>query len=94
MDKSTDNTDTAQLAIFVPGVDANFHCTEEILALQPMQDTTTGEDIFQEVKNAFGKFELNCAMLCGIATDGPPTMVGSNIAAVTKIKSELNTKRA
>ena len=31
-------------------------------------------------------------MLCGIVTDGAPAMVGSNISAVTKIKSELNEK--
>ena len=44
-----------------------------------MKDTTTGEEIVQEVKSAFDKFEFNWVMLCGISTDGAPAMVGSNI---------------
>ncbi|CAK1603417.1 unnamed protein product [Parnassius mnemosyne] len=49
LDESTDLSDTAQLAIFIRGVDKEFTVTEELLALQPLKGTPTGEDIFIEV---------------------------------------------
>jgi hypothetical protein len=45
LDDSTDASDTAQLAIFIRGVDADFNITEELLALQPLKGTTTSEGI-------------------------------------------------
>ncbi|GBP56500.1 General transcription factor II-I repeat domain-containing protein 2A [Eumeta japonica] len=50
LDESTDLSDTAQLAIFIRGVDKDFTVTEELLALQPLKGTTTEEDIFNEVQ--------------------------------------------
>ncbi|GBP17497.1 General transcription factor II-I repeat domain-containing protein 2A [Eumeta japonica] len=50
LDESTDLSDTAQLAIFIRGVDKEFTVTEELLALQPLNKTTTGEDVFNEVQ--------------------------------------------
>ena len=51
LDESTDQTDTAQLAIFVQGVDSNFDAAEEILSIVSLKDRTTGEDIFKTLKN-------------------------------------------
>ena len=90
LDESTDATDTAQLAIFVRGVDAKFHCTEEMLALQSMKDTTTGEDVFEEVKTAVEKVGLQWKRLSGISTDGAPAMVGSRSGAVVRIISYIS----
>lgn len=58
LDESTDTTDTAQLAMFIHGVDSDFNLAEKLLALQPMKDTTRGEDIFQEIKDVFNRFDL------------------------------------
>ena len=44
--ESTNEKDTAQLAIFIKGVDKALNETEEFLSLQSMKDTTTGADIF------------------------------------------------
>ncbi|GBP19876.1 General transcription factor II-I repeat domain-containing protein 2A [Eumeta japonica] len=52
LDESTDLSDTAQLAIFIRGVDKEFTVTEKLLALQPLKGTTTGEDIFNEVQKS------------------------------------------
>ncbi|GBP31485.1 Modifier of mdg4 [Eumeta japonica] len=49
LDERTDLSDTAQLVIFIRGVDKEFTVTEKLLALQPLKGTTTGEDIFNEV---------------------------------------------
>ena len=41
IDKSTDTTDTAQLAVFVRGIKKDFHILEEFVELIPMKNTTT-----------------------------------------------------
>lgn len=89
LDESTDVKDTAQLAIFVRGIDSNFEITEEMLAIQPMKETTTGEDIFNEVCNVFLKFQLKFEKLHGIATDGAPAMVGVHSGLIARIKTKL-----
>ena len=89
IDESTDVTNTAQLAVFVRGIDDDFNITEEMLGLQAMKDTTTGEDIFQELKILMAKFNLHFEKLHGLSTDGAPAMVGSKVGLTSKIKTEL-----
>ncbi|XP_026331068.1 general transcription factor II-I repeat domain-containing protein 2-like, partial [Hyposmocoma kahamanoa] len=76
LDESTDLSDTAQLAIFIRGVDKEFTVTEELLALQPLKGATTGEDIFNEVQKVFTRFGLPWSKLKGVCIDGAPSMVG------------------
>lgn len=45
LDESTDVTDTAQLAIYVRGVDDNCDVTEELLTIIPTHGQTTGQEI-------------------------------------------------
>uniref|UniRef100_A0A0L8GQ03 Uncharacterized protein n=1 Tax=Octopus bimaculoides TaxID=37653 RepID=A0A0L8GQ03_OCTBM len=47
-DETTDKTDTAQLAIFICGVDSNLFVMEEILDIKSMHETTTGKDLFEK----------------------------------------------
>jgi hypothetical protein len=47
LDESTDTRDTAQLLIFVRGIDAEFEINEELAERQSLKGTTTGEDIFR-----------------------------------------------
>jgi hypothetical protein len=37
---------------FIRGVDADFNITEELLALQQLKGTTTGEDIFENSQDS------------------------------------------
>ncbi|GBP36776.1 General transcription factor II-I repeat domain-containing protein 2A [Eumeta japonica] len=76
LDESTDLSDTAQLAIFIRGVDKEFTVTEELLALRPLKGTTTGKDIFNKVQKIFTNFSLSWSKLVGVCTDGVPSMVG------------------
>ena len=86
IDESTDITSTAQLAVFVRGIDQEFNITEEMLGLQAMKDTTTGDDIFNEVKVLMTKFNLQLQNLRGFSTDGTPAMVGSRAGVNSLIK--------
>lgn len=77
-DESTDATDTAQLLIFLRGVDDNFCCTEELLDMMSLKGTTTGKDIFEAVSVAVEKMGLKWDKLCGVTTHGAPAMTGEH----------------
>jgi len=49
MDESNDVTDTAQLLIFVRGIDDDFNVTEELASLESMHKQTTGKNIFKRI---------------------------------------------
>jgi hypothetical protein len=76
LDESTDASDTAQLAVFIRGIDSEFTITEELLSLVPMKGTTTGKDVFNAVLKVMGDFNLDYKLLKGITTDGAPSMMG------------------
>ena len=96
LDESTDLSDTAQLAIFIRSVDEEFTVTEELLALQPLKGTTSGEDIFREVKSAIEQYGLQWCKLSGVCTDGAPSMVGSRMGFIGILKEnaiDLNVQK-
>lgn len=88
MDESTDISDTAQLLIFIRGVDENFEITEELLSLQSIKGTTTGLDIFREFKKSITSLNLNINKLVNITTDGATNMIGKNIGFKGTFKKE------
>ena len=47
IDKSTDTTDTASLAVFVHGVNEDIHAVDDFVQLIAIMGTTTGADILQ-----------------------------------------------
>lgn len=47
--KSTDATDTAQLAIFIGGIDYKYNVTEEMAFLVPLKDTIKSPDLREAV---------------------------------------------
>ncbi|XP_066906459.1 general transcription factor II-I repeat domain-containing protein 2-like [Halyomorpha halys] len=93
LDESTDLTETAQLVIFIRGVDKEFNVTEELLGLQPLKGTTTEEDIFNKVQKVFRSFGLPWSRLVGACTDGAPSMVSLRkgfIGILNEKATELN----
>ena len=66
---------TVQLVIFIRAVTADFDIVEEFLDMASLSSTTTGQDICEQVLKVVEKFELNPAKkLCGVTTDGNPSM--------------------
>ena len=55
LDESTDIKDTAQLAIFVRGVDESFCVIEELAALVPLKGTTKGSDLLEAVMTTLNR---------------------------------------
>ncbi|XP_055388131.1 general transcription factor II-I repeat domain-containing protein 2-like [Condylostylus longicornis] len=67
LDETTNIKDTAQLAIFIRGVDRQMNVTEELLELVSLKDTTTGRDIKEAVINCMQVHQIDLKNLIGIA---------------------------
>jgi hypothetical protein len=91
-DESTDVCDTAQLSIFIRGVDNDFNIFEEMLDLVGMKDTTTGLDVKNAVIESIDSQSLNYNKLVGLTTDGAPAMRRKNKGAVVLILLHLKSK--
>ncbi|GBP82222.1 General transcription factor II-I repeat domain-containing protein 2 [Eumeta japonica] len=94
LDESTNLSDAAQLAIFIRGVDKEFTVTEELLALQPLKGTTTGEDIFNEVKKVFTNFGLQWSKFIEICRDSVPSMVGLRKGFIGILNEKVNLQKS
>lgn len=93
IDESTDITDTAQLLIFIRGVNSEFEITEELLSMRSLHDRTTGEDIFKEVEISMKNFNLQWDKLKSVTTDGAQNMCGTGkglIGNIFNVCKELN----
>jgi len=88
-DESTDASDTAQLLIFLRGVD-NMNITEELLDLQSMKGQTRGSDLFVSVCEAVDDMKLLWSKVSGILTDGAPAMAGERSGLSTLICNKVS----
>jgi hypothetical protein len=89
LDESTDTTDTAQLAVFVRGVNKTFDIVEEFVQLVPIKGTTTGADILKALLQCNTDMKLDLLKLVSVTTDGAPAMVGKNKGAVALLQKHL-----
>ena len=90
LDESTDQGDTAQLVIFIRGIDENLNVTEEMLDLCHMKGTTTGRDIYEYVNLALEKFNVDRRKIYSITTDGAPALTGKNNGFVALFKQSVD----
>ncbi|GFR15065.1 general transcription factor II-I repeat domain-containing protein 2 [Trichonephila clavata] len=88
MDESIEASDTAQLAIFIRGIDEKYNITEEMISVVLLKDTTKSIDLFDALKTTMKRFSLSMKNLSDIITDGAPTMVGKNGGLVKMVNSE------
>ena len=88
MVESTDNTDVAQLVIFVRFLDhelQKFH--KEQLALLLMLDTITGQDLSNKISVFFTENEIPLNKITSLATDGAPAILDRHNGQVAKFKA-------
>ena len=89
LDESTDEKDTAQLAIFVRGVTSNIDVHEEFVQLVPLKDTTTGADVFKATLKCLEENKLDLSKLVSVTTDGAPAMVGVRKGFVSLLQKHM-----
>uniref|UniRef100_A0A3B1JWU0 HAT C-terminal dimerisation domain-containing protein n=1 Tax=Astyanax mexicanus TaxID=7994 RepID=A0A3B1JWU0_ASTMX len=94
LDESTDNTDTAQLSIFIRGVTGTCQVYQELAALVPLYGRTTGFEIFNAFKTAVENLNLPWSKLSAVTTDGAPSMVGETNGFIGHLKRHLGPDQA
>lgn len=85
LDESTDINDTAQLLLFIRGVNTEFEVTEELASMNSLHGTTRGEDIFKEVEKTLAQYNLKWNQLKCVTTDGGKNMCGTGKGLVGQI---------
>ena len=81
LDESTDIEDTAQLLYLVEGLMKTSKLLE-LLSLEHLKDTTTGQDLFESVENCLDRSGLPLHKLASITTDGAPALTGKNVGLI------------
>lgn len=89
LDESTDVQDTAQLLIFIRGINTRFELTEELLSVESLKDTTTGQDLFNAVENCVERAGLVWNKMASVTTDGAPALTGKKIGLVKLINNKI-----
>lgn len=89
LDESCDISDTAQLAIFLRGVDSKFNITEELCSLIPMQGTTTGKDLYDKLKSVLENFSILLEKIIGISTDGARAMSSMEVGVSGRLFQDI-----
>ena len=89
LDESCDISETTHLAVFVRGIDAKFNVTEELCSLIPIKGTTTGKDLYDELKSVLGKFSIFLDKIVGISTDGARTMLSMEVGVSGRLFQDI-----
>jgi hypothetical protein len=70
IDESTDVTDIVQLAVFIRGVNEDFHLVVELSELVPMKGKTGADEFFSELVIILSKYELPWEKWSGLLVTG------------------------
>jgi hypothetical protein len=89
LDESTDISSTAQLVIYLRGVDIDLSVTEDFMDMISMTDTTTRADILLAVEEAIDGMGLTWERLTSVTTDGAPAMRGDRRGFVGLLREKL-----
>ncbi|XP_042242397.1 general transcription factor II-I repeat domain-containing protein 2B-like [Homarus americanus] len=94
LDESCHVRDTAQLLIFIRGITKYFEVTEEMVSMQSLKGTTTGEDLLEAVNNCLLKLVVEWNKLVNVTTDGGPNMTGKNVGLLKRIQDQVRETNA
>lgn len=89
LDESNDIKDTAQLLIFIRGIDDNFGITEEFLAMESIKGTTRGVDLYDSLTGVIERLKLPWCKLVNVTTDGSPNLTGKNVGLLKRIQDKV-----
>ena len=87
VDESTDVALCSQLVLFVQYIH-EYDSKNEFLFCIFLKTTTKSEDVMEKIFAFFDTEGLQWNKLCGICTDGAPTMLGSRSVFQTEVKAK------
>lgn len=88
LDESTDNTDNAQLLVFVRFFDEEKgEFCEDVLGLTALHGHTRGDDIYEALMQMLRDREIDLKHVISIATDGAPCMTGRERVLVARLRA-------
>ena len=79
LDESNDIKDTAQLLIFIWGINDRFEITEEFLTVESLKGKTRGQDLYDRMSPVIEGMNLPWSKLANVTTDGSPNLTGKNV---------------
>ena len=88
LDESVDVNDIPRLAVMARYCDTTT-VREELCCLQPMPDTTRGEDVARVITRHFEERGVDMRKVFAVTTDGAPSMVGKQKGAVKLIEEKV-----
>lgn len=91
LDESTDVTDSAQVLLFVRGVNSDFKITEELADVHSMESSVTGDKIFAKISETISNLGLDFKRMRGVTTDGGKNMSGTKTGVVGNICNSVKT---
>lgn len=91
MDESTDVTDSAQVLLFIRGVNSKFNITQELANVHSMENNVTVDEIFAKVNETIYSLGLYFKHLKGVTTDGGKNMSSTKIGVVGNICNSVKT---
>ena len=89
LDESNDIKDTAQLLIFIRGINDSFEITEELLSMESLKGKTRGEDLYQQASAVIERMNLPWSKLANVTTDGSPNLTGRNVGLLKRIHDKV-----
>ncbi|XP_067940313.1 general transcription factor II-I repeat domain-containing protein 2-like [Watersipora subatra] len=89
LDESNDVKDTAQLLIFIRGINDTFEITEEFLTMESLKGQTRGEDLYDRVSAVIENMKLPWSKLINVTTDGSPNLTGKNVGLLRRIQNKV-----
>lgn len=88
MDELTDVTDSAQVLLFIGGVNSVFNITQELADVHSMENNVTGDEIFAKVNETVSSLGLDFK---GVTTDGGKNMSSTKTGVVGNICNSVKT---
>ena len=89
LDESNDVQDIAQVLIFIRGVRSDFSITEELLSVEQLKGTTTGENLCECVIKCVQEAGSQWSKLASITTDGTPALTGKNKGMISLLRKKI-----
>uniref|UniRef100_A0A4W6C4E0 DUF4371 domain-containing protein n=1 Tax=Lates calcarifer TaxID=8187 RepID=A0A4W6C4E0_LATCA len=89
LNESNNIKDTAQLLIFIQGINDSFEITEEFLTMEFLKGKTRGQDLYEWVSAVIERMKLLWSKLANITMDGSLNLTGKNVGLLKRIQDKV-----